>query len=256
MPFMCLMVFANNYHSEYKLIFAANRDEFYERPSSPVHFWKVDTILAGKDLKDGGTWCGINKNGRFAAITNYRNIKAIKKDAVSRGKIVTDFLTGTSSPELYSKGLANSANQYNGYSFVFGNISELFFFSNQSAKLLKIESGIHGLSNHLIDTPWFNVRRGKELLERAVNKGDNFIEDLFALLSDTTSSPDNELPDTGLDKKTEKSISSIFVETPGYGTRSSSVILIDRNDNVTFVEKSLDIRTKEWMTNKFEFQTA
>ena len=256
MPFMCLMVFANNYHPDYKLIFAANRDEFYERPSSPVHFRKDDPILAGKDLKDGGTWCGINKNGRFAAITNYRNIKAIKKDAVSRGKIVTDFLTGTSSPELYSKGLANSANQYNGYSFVFGNISELFFFSNQSAKLLKIESGIHGLSNHLIDTPWYNVRRGKELLERAVNKGDNFIEDLFALLSDTTSSPDNELPDTGLDKKTEKSISSIFVETPGYGTRSSSVILIDRNDNVTFVEKSLDIRTKEWMTNKFEFQTA
>lgn len=84
---MCLMVFANNYHSEYKLIFAANRDEFYERPSSPVHFWKVDTILAGKDLKDGGTWCGINKNGRFAAITNYRNIKAIKKDAVSRVKL-------------------------------------------------------------------------------------------------------------------------------------------------------------------------
>jgi uncharacterized protein with NRDE domain len=250
------MVFANNYHPDYKLIFAANRDEFYERPSSPVHFRKDDPILAGKDLKDGGTWCGINKNGRFAAITNYRNIKAIKKDAVSRGKIVTDFLTGTSSPELYSKGLANSANQYNGYSFVFGNISELFFFSNQSAKLLKIESGIHGLSNHLIDTPWYNVRRGKELLERAVNKGDNFIEDLFALLSDTTSSPDNELPDTGLDKKTEKSISSIFVETPGYGTRSSSVILIDRNDNVTFVEKSLDIRTKEWMTNKFEFQTA
>ncbi|HEX9739794.1 MAG TPA: NRDE family protein [Ignavibacteriaceae bacterium] len=250
------MVFANNYHPDYKLIFAANRDEFYERPSSPVHFRKDDPILAGKDLKDGGTWCGINKNGRFAAITNYRNIKAIKKDAVSRGKIVTDFLTGTSSPELYSKGLADRANQYNGYSFVFGNISELFFFSNQSAKLLKIESGIHGLSNHLIDTPWYNVRRGKELLERAVNKGDNFIEDLFALLSDTTSSPDNELPDTGLDKKTEKSISSIFVETPGYGTRSSSVILIDRNDNVTFVEKSLDIRTKEWMTNKFEFQTA
>ncbi|RPI71328.1 MAG: NRDE family protein [Ignavibacteriales bacterium] len=250
---MCLIVFAYSHHPEYKLIFGANRDEFFERPSSPAHFWKDEPVLAGKDLKEGGTWCGITKTGRFAAITNYRNIKAIKKDAVSRGKIVTDFLTGTSSPELYSKGLTDSANQYNGYSLVFGNLSGLYFFSNQTKKIEKIESGIHGLSNHLIDTPWFNVKRGKELLEQVINNGDNLTDNLLKILSDNTASTEDELPETGLDKETERKISSIFVDLPDYGTRSSTIILIDKNNNVTFIEKSLDIN-KEWITNKFEFE--
>jgi uncharacterized protein with NRDE domain len=250
---MCLIVFANNYHPEYKLIFAANRDEFYERPASPVHFWKDEPILAGKDLKEGGTWAGITKNGRFAAITNYRNIKAIKKDAVSRGKIVTDFLSGTSSPEFYSKGLSDSANQYNGYSLIFGSKSEIYFFSNQTKKLIKVESGIHGLSNHLLDTPWFNVKRGKEMLKQTIEKGNNFIDELFALLYDKVTAPENELPDTGLEKDVERKISSIFVETHNYGTRSSTVILIDKNDKVTFAEKSLDTN-KEWVLNKHEFE--
>ncbi len=250
---MCLIVLSYNNHSEYKLIFAANRDEFYERPSSPVHFWKNEPVLAGKDLKESGTWCGITKNGRFAAITNYRNIKSIKKDAVSRGKIVSDFLTGTSSPELYSKGLADSANLYNGYSLIFGDQSDLYFFSNQNKKLLKIESGIHGLSNHLLDTPWFNVKRGTELLKQAIEKEDNLTERLFTLLSDKIISPDDELPDTGLDKDIEKKISSIFVETSDYGTRSSTIILIDQNNQVTFIEKSLSTN-KDWITNKFNFE--
>jgi uncharacterized protein with NRDE domain len=250
---MCLIVLAYKHHPDYKLIFAANRDEFYERPASPIHFWKDEPILAGKDLKEGGTWCGITKNGRFAAITNYRNIKAIKKDAVSRGKIVTDYLTGTSSPELYSKGLADSANQYNGYSLIFGDQSDLFFFSNQNKKLVKLDNGIHGLSNHLLDTPWFNVRRGKELLKQIIEKENNLADDLFTLLIDKTASPEDELPDTGLKKEIEKQISSIFVEIPDYGTRSSTVILIDQKDNVTFIEKSLD-SNKEWITNKFNFE--
>lgn len=251
---MCLIVFEKNNHPDYKLIFAANRDEFFERPSAPLHLWNDEPIYAGKDLKEGGTWCGISRNGRFAAITNYRNIKSIKKDAVSRGRIVTDFLTGTSSPEFYSKGLADSANQYNGYSLIFGHKSDLYFFSNQSKKIAKVESGIHGLSNHLIDTPWFNVKRGKQLLKQAIEKGDNLIDDMLAMLSDKTLSPDDELPDTGLEKNIERKISSIFVETPDYGTRSSTVILIDQKDNVTFVEKSLDTKTKEWIINKYEFE--
>jgi|SRR5690554_1611338 len=249
---MCLIVFAKDYHPDYKLILAANRDEFFERPSLPAHFWEDEPILAGKDIKAGGTWCGITKTGRIAAITNYRDIKAFKKDALSRGKIVTDYLSGTSSPELYSKGLIDSAKLYNGYSLIFGNKSELYFFSNQTNKLQKIESGIHGLSNHLLDTPWFNVNNGKELLKKAI-ESDNLIDNLFLLLRDKKLSSVNELPDTGLDKETERKISSIFVELKDYGTRSSTVILIDKNDKVTFIEKSLNTN-KEWVTNKFEFE--
>jgi len=250
---MCLIVLAYRHHPDFKLIFAANRDEFYERPTSPADFWKEEPILAGKDLKEGGTWCGIAKNGRFAAITNYRNLKAIKKGAVSRGKIVSDYLTGTSSPELYSKGLLDSANHYNGYCLIFGDQSDLFFFSNQNKKFVKLNSGIHGLSNHLLNTPWFNVKRGKELLKQAIEKRDNLIDDLFTLLSDKATSPEDELPDTGLEKDIEKKISSIFVETPDYGTRSSTVILIDQKDRVTFIEKSLN-SNKECITNKFNFE--
>jgi uncharacterized protein with NRDE domain len=246
---------AYNYDPDYKLIFAANRDEFYERPSSAADFWKDEpSLLAGKDFKEGGTWCGITKSGRFAAITNYRNMKSIKKDALSRGTIVTDFLLGSSSPELYSKGLTDSADLYNSYGFIFGNKSELFFFSNQTKKNNKIEAGIHGLSNHLLNTPWFKVTRGKELLKKAINNKDTLVDDLFVMLSDETPSPEDQLPDTGLSKDVEKSTSSIFVETPDYGTRSSTVILIDKNDNVTFIEKSLNTQNKEWTINAYRVE--
>jgi uncharacterized protein with NRDE domain len=252
---MCLIVIGYNYHPDYKLIFAANRDEFYQRPSSPADFWIDEpSLLAGKDLKEGGTWCGITKNGRFAAITNYRDMKSIKKDALSRGRIVTDFLLGTSSPETYSKGLIESSDLYNGYGLIFGDRNDLFFFSNQTKKLIKIKPGVHGLSNHLLDTPWFKVKKGKELLKKAIDKKDTLVDDLFLMLSDKTFSPKNELPDTGLPKEIEKSISSIFVETPDYGTHSSTVILIDKKDTVTFIEKSLDTQTKKWTINAFKFE--
>ncbi len=252
---MCLIVIGPNYHPDYKLIFAANRDEFYQRPSSAADFWIDEpSLLAGRDLKEGGTWCGITKNGRFAAITNYRDMRSIKEDALSRGRIVTDFLLGTSSPEFYSKGLKESSDLYNGFGLIFGDRNEFFFFSNQTRKLIKIEAGIHGLSNHLLDTPWFKVKKGKKLLKKAIDKRDTLVDDLFLMLSDKTFSPEKELPDTGLPKEVERNISSIFVETPDYGTRSSTVILIDKKDNVTFIEKSLDTQTKKWNVNAFRFE--
>ena len=243
-------------HPDYKLVFAANRDEFYERPAAPAAFWKEEpSLLAGRDLKEGGTWCGITKTGRFAAITNYRDMKSIKKNALSRGKIVTDFLTGTSSPELYGKALKDSADTYNGYSLIFGNKSGLFFFSNRKKELVEIKAGIHGLSNHLLNTPWYNVERSKTLFKKAVEKENgNLVEELFGLLSDDIPSTDDNLPNTGLDPKLERTISPIFTKTEVYGTRSSTVILVDNNDNVNFIEKSLDNSSKEWKTSSYDFQ--
>ncbi len=118
---MCLIVIGYDCNPDYKLIFSANRDEFYQGPTSPADFWNDEPLLlAGRDIKEGGTWCGITKNGRFAAITNYRDMKSIKKDALSRGRIVTDFLLGTSSPEFYAKGLKESSELYNGFGLIFG----------------------------------------------------------------------------------------------------------------------------------------
>ena len=253
---MCLIVMSYKHHPDYKLIFAANRDEFYERPASPAAFWSEEpSLLAGKDLKEGGTWCGITKTGRLAAITNYRDMKSIKKNAVSRGKIVIDFLTGRSSPELYGKALKDSAEQYNGYSLIFGNKSDLYFFSNRKKELVEIKAGVHGLSNHLLNTPWYNVERSKALFNKAIEKGNNnLIDELFGLLSDDTPTTDDNLPDTGLDPKLERAISPIFTKTDVYGTRSSTVILIDNNGNVNFIERSLDSSTKEWKTSSYDFQ--
>ena len=148
----------------------------------------------------------------------------------------------------------SSSDLYNGYGLIFGERNDLFFLSNQTKKLVKIKPGIHGLSNHLLDTPWFKVRKGKELLKKAIDKKDTLVDDLFLMLSDKTLSPKKELPDTGLPKDIEKKISSIFVETPDYGTRSSTVILKDKKDTVTFIEKSLDTETKKWNINAFKFE--
>ena len=247
---------AYKYHPDYKLILAANRDEFYERPAAHAVFWKEEPfLLAGKDLKEGGTWCGITRAGRLAAITNYRDIKSIKKDALSRGKIVTDFLSGTSSPELYGKALKDSADRCNGYSLIFGKKSSLYFFSNRKKELVEIEVGLHGLSNHLLNTPWYNVERSKTLFKKAIEKvNGNLEKELFELLADDTPSSDDNLPDTGLDPQLERMISPIFTRTEVYGTRSSTVILIDNDDNVKFIEKSLNSSSREWKTSAFDFQ--
>jgi len=247
---------AYKHHPDYKLIFAANRDEFYDRPSAPAAFWKDEpSLLAGKDLKEGGTWCGITKTGRLAAITNFRDMKSIKKDAASRGRIVTDYLNGRSSPELYGKALKDSADQYNGYSLIFGDKSGLYFFSNRKKELVEIKAGIHGLSNHLLNTPWYNVERSKTLFKKVIEKANNNLtEELFEMLSDNTPSAEDKLPDTGLDPEIERKISPIFTATEAYGTRSSTLILIDNNDNVNFIEKSLANKSREWKTSSYDFQ--
>src|SRR3970040_961835 len=130
---MCLIVFANNVHPKYKLIFAANRDEFYERPTTSAEFWKDHTeLLAGKDLQAGGTWMGITKKGKFAAITNFRDLKNHKPEAPSRGKITLNFLINNDQPEEYYSSLKPELNSFNGFNLIFGNIDELYYFSNKT----------------------------------------------------------------------------------------------------------------------------
>jgi hypothetical protein len=147
---MCLILFAYKKHSHYPLIFAANRDEFYERPSETASFWddKPD-ILAGRDLKDGGTWLGITKKGRIAALTNYRDPASIKKGAPSRGWLVRNFLFGEEKPLPYFRKTTSSASEYNGFSLICGDLSDLYYYSNRgSKKPLKLPPGLHGLSNN------------------------------------------------------------------------------------------------------------
>ena len=252
---MCLLLISYNVNPAYKLIIAANRDEFYNRPTVSAKFWEDNpSLLAGKDIQAGGTWMGITEYGRFAAITNYRDPKHLRKDAPSRGKIVTDYLTGNDTAEDYGTKILRDSEKYNGYNLIFGSISSLMYFSNQAKKLLKLDPGIYGLSNHLLDTPWPKVEKSKRSFKKIVKNENIKEEDLFSVLSDNTRPPDDLLPETGMGLEIERAVSPVFVSTPFYGTRSSTVVFVDSGDNVRFIEKSLNAETMDWTTVSYNFR--
>ena len=252
---MCLLLISNNYHPDYKLIVAANRDEFYHRPTKKARFWNEHPeLLAGKDLEAGGTWSGITKNGRFAAITNYRDMKSIKDNAPSRGDLVKNFLLSGSSPETFGNELIQYAQLYNGYNLLYSDFESTYYFSNQLKKQQKLSPGIYGLSNHLLDTPWPKVSLSKKSFTRIFSQKKFSADDLFTILRDDRQSPDNELPATGLSLELERAVSPVFIRSERYGTRSSTVLLVNKKDEVLFIEKSLDVKTSEWNESKFEFK--
>ncbi len=237
---MCLILFSYRSHPSYPLILAANRDEFYERPTAPAAFWDdAPHILAGRDLKEGGTWLGITRTGRLAAITNYRDPRAVRDHAPSRGTLVSGFLRGDESPEEYIQRIRADAGRYSGFNLILGEGGALFHFSNMTDAFQKIAPGMHGISNHLLDTPWPKVERGKRLLEDIISdRRDVSPEEIFRILANTTHPDDRQLPDTGVGVAWERVLSAMFIRSEGYGTRSSTVILVDGEGNVSFVERS------------------
>lgn len=252
---MCLLLIAYKKHPNYELIVAANRDEFHERPTEPAHFWTKDNyLLAGKDLKENGTWMGITKNGRFAALTNYRDMSSIKTDAPTRGKLVSNFLLENIAPIDYHKILLAKAEQYNGYNLILGNVDDLFYFSNVSRNFKKLEEGIFGLSNHLLDTPWPKVTKAKKEFTQILEDQQPNEEEIFSLLYDSTTFPDGTLPKTGLSTEMERLVSPIFTVTEKYGTRSSTVILINNDNTVSFTEKSFNAKKENFNKSHFSFK--
>jgi uncharacterized protein with NRDE domain len=251
---MCLILFAYKVHPSYNLIFAANRDEFYERPSSVAEFWEdAPQVLAGRDLKEGGTWMGIDRAGRFAAITNYRDPASWKNNAPSRGVLVSSYLCGNQNAGNYTDKISRQSQLYNGYNLIVGDRHELFVYSNRGQRQ-KLNPGIYGLSNHLLNTAWPKVFRGKKLLKAALDKkGAELEESLFAMLADRKIPVDNKLPDTGIGLEWERVLSSIFIASPIYGTRSSTILLIGKNGRLKFVEKAYESNLQEWVTSSFSF---
>ncbi len=238
---MCLILLAYKQHPNYKLILIANRDEFYNRPTKKAHWWmdKKNEFLAGKDLEGNGSWLGINRFGKFAALTNYRDPFNIKKNAPTRGHLVTDFLDNQEESISYMHKLEQKGKLYNGYNLLFGDANQINYYSNYHQSVLDLEAGIYGLSNALLDTPWPKVVKGKEKLKRLIENGNEFsVESAFENLCDSALAEDDKLPDTGIGYEREKAISSMFIETSDYGTRCSTIILVDYNNKVSFHEKS------------------
>lgn len=252
---MCLVLFAFKMHPRYPLVLAANRDEFYDRPTAAADFWpEAQDVLAGRDLKDGGTWLGITKRGRLAALTNYRDPSSVKDNAPSRGWLVRNYLIGREEPEEYLRNRAEASREYNGFSLIVGDCSRMCYFSNRG-DLQTLPPGLYGASNRLLDTPWPKVDRGKKILGKIVTGTDVLdVEDLFDLLTDRMKPDDDLLPDTGVGIEWERILSSIFISSPEYGTRSSTVILIDAKGHCTFVERVFNAHPGPWMTSRFEFR--
>jgi len=235
---MCTILFSWKQHKNYPLILIANRDEFYERKTAPASWWTDHPdVLGGRDLKAGGTWMGINKNGRFAAITNFRKLPVEKTYDTSRGDIVKNFLIGTENPNDYLQHLQEKGNNYDGFSLIFGNPHELYCYSNRG-KAEKLNSNLYGLSNHLLDSPWKKVENGKEWFAAEITDGKWDQEKLFEILRSEEKALDSELPQTGLDLEKERLVSSIFIKSENYGTRISSILTLDQSGSVEFHERT------------------
>jgi uncharacterized protein with NRDE domain len=241
---MCLVLLAWRVHPQYPLVFAGNRDEAYERPSAAAGFWANDPqIFGGRDLEKGGTWLGLTRTGRMAAVTNYRDGRAAKAVPRSRGELTAAFLRGTDEPRAYLEGVAARASDYAGFTLIVGDPDRLYCISNRGQGIEEIAPGVHGLSNHLLDTPWPKVERGKQRLSALLKAEEaELVDGLLATLADRTAAPDPELPDTGVGLQRERELSSAFVAGERYGTRASTALLVSRGNEAVCVERRFGAR--------------
>lgn len=240
---MCLITLAWQAHPQHRLILAANRDEFFERETDPVNFWKESPqVLAGRDLEAGGTWCGITREGRFAALTNYRD--AIKFGATgerrSRGLLVADYLQGDSSAGEYAQNTWNRRDDYAGFNLLLGDREDLYYVSNRHQRM-RLGAGIHGLSNGEVNGTWPKVRKAKSGMRSLIEKKGEFdVEAAFDMMADRRESEDQDLPDTGVGVELERFLSPMFIAGQTYGTRCTSVITLDHNGDIAFFERAFN----------------
>ncbi len=250
---MCLILFAYKAGPGKKLILAANRDEFFSRPTAAMDFWQDNPyILAGRDLKEKGTWLGMDRNCRFAALTNYRDPASVKNNPPSRGQIIKDYLTSDNSAADFLEKLQEQADSFNGFNLVLSDAKSFFWFSNKGGKPKQLGPGIYGLSNHLLNTPWPKIKKGTKALEKIVsNKKNVSAEDLFHLLENREIPHDSELPDTGVGIEWERILAPVFIGSRDYGTRSSSVIIMNNDGHSLIAERGFNKKGQLEYEKKF-----
>ncbi len=252
---MCLILCAYEYHPRYPLVIVANRDEFYERPTTPAEYWEdYPDVLAGRDLEQMGTWLGIDRKGRYATVTNYRDPSLKKEGVNSRGRLVADYLCKKKEPYDYLVDVSKARYEYNGYNLLAGDNKSLYYYSNVEDDLKKVSPGVHGLSNHFLNTPWPKVEKGRQALKRhlaSAKAGDPF--ELLAIMLDDTEAEEYLLPRTGVSLEWERRLSSIFIRGESYGTRSTTVIIVDDHNHVQFIERSFYRGLDKWQEVTYEF---
>jgi uncharacterized protein with NRDE domain len=255
---MCLILLSWQTHPRYPLVVAANRDEFHDRPTTAAEFWEESPgILAGRDIKAGGTWLGVSRSGRFAAISNYREpLLRTSSLEYSRGHLVRDFLLDDSAPASHAEHLQTRGANYHGFNILVGDSDALFYVSNRKDKPVSVNKGSHGLSNHLLDTDWPKVRTGRARLDTALLDEHVDPEALLELLADQTAATPTSLTAEVLQSEPEELTKRIFIAMPVYGTRSSTVLLMDYDGEITFVERQFDAGGKPIGTRSHKFKKS
>lgn len=238
---MCVIFLALEQHADHRVLLLANRDEFYDRPTAAAHYWHdFPNILAGRDLVAGGTWMGVTRSGRFAALTNFRD-RLAPKGETSRGDLVADFLKSDQPAGDYLESVSSRSAMYSGFNLIVGEpVDDGFdvrYISNRTDEVIKLRPGIFGLSNHLLDTAWPKVAAGKQRFADLLKQPQIIHTEAFELLADSTIATDADLPDTGIGSEKEKVLSPIFIRTPNYGTRSSTFLSIGPDLTIDFEEK-------------------
>lgn len=237
---MCVIYLAYGQLADTPLVLLANRDEFYDRPTLPAASWEDHPhVFGGRDLAAGGTWLAVSNSGRIAAVTNYRDPGG-QLGTRSRGKLVSDFVSGVSGAREYLSEIESRKAEYSGFNLLVGEFredrSELLYFSNRSNGIRALSPGLYGLSNHLLDSQWPKVTKGKAMLSEILGQGLES-EAMFDLLGDRELATDEELPDTGIGLERERALSPIFIATPNYGTRCSTVVIADHRGRFEFEER-------------------
>lgn len=263
---MCTLFCALGIHPVYPFIFAGNRDEFLKRPTEPASWW-VDQpgVFAGKDLEGGGTWLGISASGKFGTLTNHRDLKNIIAQAPTRGELVANFLAGKTTPENYLSKCIPQMRLYNGFNLLVGQLRtlsglpEIWYLHNITATSdtfrlpLRLETGVYGLSNGLLNTPWPKVKAGLAQFSTLIQKTKLDPNDFFEMLSDETVYPDEQLPNTGVSLAWERTLSALCIHTPNYGTRINSVIFLKNNGFLTFWERTNNPNVPSFNLKKVQF---
>ncbi|MGB5621050.1 MAG: NRDE family protein [Gammaproteobacteria bacterium] len=250
---MCLLVLAWQSHPRYSLILAGNRDEFHQRPAAAADWWQAEpALLAGKDLAAGGTWLGVSRGGRAAVVTNYREAPTAEPAQLSRGELVPRFLRSSASPRDWSKTVESE--RFGGFNLLLFDARGGHYLSNRGQRDTPVESGVHGLSNHRLDTPWPKLVAARDRFARAIEADQVDADPLFGILSDRRQADSAALPDTGVPEEWERLLSAAFIVHPAYGTRASTVLTIEHQGRICFEERRFDADGKATGSSRFEFE--
>lgn len=237
---MCLIAIAWQARADLPLVVAANRDEWRDRAAQPAQWWADrPQVLAGRDLQAGGTWLGISREGRFAAVTNFRDPSDRRSTARSRGELVADFLAGHLEPGAYAEHVARRAHEYNAFNLLVADTATLWYFGSREGPPRPVAPGVHALSNHALDEPWPKVVHARRAMEAAIRDADPAPR-LFEMLSDTTPAVDDDLPRTGVPLDWERRLSPALITGEDYGTRNSTVMIAPAQGPATLEEWTRD----------------